>query len=273
MCGVRAFGQALFLFYKKMRCKRLERVLMRRRFNFRPLKLQLQVIDCFLLKYLSRDIYLNAKKRRAIIDYLTAHLRDDFLDQDPSLKKRLTPLIRQSQQREKALAEQREPQAQRCQELQDKAAQEVARFIPELTDNQREQVRHIILGQHEDTYRLEQKLMGATRLFNWDWRDIVRTERAILSNERYLAKQTADGEQRVQWRAHPSSCRYCLRWHGFTFRVVDPGTFPKNTETDVWVGKIAECGGPYRRLTKRRKPFLPYHRDCQCLWLPVVEIF
>jgi len=242
MCGVRAFGQALFLFYKKMRCKRLERVLMRRRFNFRPLKLQLQVIDCFLLKYLSRDIYLNAKKR-------------------------------QSQQREKALAEQREPQAQRCQELQDKAAQEVARFIPELTDNQREQVRHIILGQHEDTYRLEQKLMGATRLFNWDWRDIVRTERAILSNERYLAKQTADGEQRVQWRAHPYSCRYCLRWHGFTFRVVDPGTFPKNTETDVWVGKIAECGGPYRRLTKRRKPFLPYHRDCQCLWLPVVEIF
>jgi len=86
-------------------------------------------------------------------------------------------------------------------------------------------------------------------MLNWDWWDIARTETSSLSSERFLAEQTTQPKQLVQWRTFPDCCRYCLRWHGHMFTVVDPNPPHKDADTQVWVGKIANYGGPYRRLT------------------------
>lgn len=268
------------------KCRKLERQLRDVEPGTLDLDTYLDVLDCWLWRYLPPALAAQQAKRRAVQQYLLGLLRYAGEPRDPAAARDLVEHL-------PATIEAAKPHfpLASLDEARIRVAQaSAARHVQAITARTRSAMQEIIINAERrrivsghtayDVRPLEQQLQDAFGELNRDWRRIAVTETAINASDAYLSR-FKPGEK-VKWLAHPGACRYCEDQNGTIFTVVAPDHPKKDPHTMVWVGKHAENIG--RSMAKRKRlesgelvdrephelliPAIPSHPSCRCTYSP-----
>lgn len=269
------------------KCRKLERKLTEVEPGTLSLETYLDVIDCWLWRYLPPALAAQQAQRRAVQQYLVGLSRYAADVHEAAVAVALVATLPTT----RTQARDRFPLTTFDEARIRIAEASAGRNIQSITARTRTAIQDVLInaerrrvatGQEAyDPRPLEQQLRDTFADLNRDWRRIAVTETATHASEAYLSR-FAPGAK-VRWLAHPGACRYCESQHGKVFTVVAPDKAHKDPETEVWVGKQAENIG--RAIAKRKRlengevvartadelviPAIPSHANCRCLYVPV----
>lgn len=268
------------------KCRQLERKLATTEPGTLSLPEYLDVLDCWLWKYLPPAVSTAHAHRQAMQQYLAGWARQvetpKSADQARAIVEALPTTVGEASPQYPLTSLDRA----RIQVAQASAA----RYVQRLTAQTRAALQDVIINAERrriahahdryDLRPLEQQLRDSFGDLNRDWRRIAVTETAINANDAYLSRFQPGAQ--VKWLIHPGACVYCESQKNKVFTVVAPDHPRKDPYTMVWVGKFAENVG--RALAKRKRlesgeltdrsldelvvPVIPAHPGCRCLYVP-----